>query len=182
MSDAAPEIRTRRLLLRPYRFDDVGDVFAYGSDEEWARYLDVQQPYTRRSTEEDIARAILAGGASPMWAMVHEGRVVGGITLIDRDAGAGELGYSLARPLWGKGLMTEAATAVLIHGFETFGLRRIYASTDIRNTASWRVMEKLGMQREGVLRRDRLIHGELVDEVFYAILREEWSPPGVDAP
>ena len=182
MSDAAPEIRTRRLLLRPYRFDDVDDVFAYGSDEEWGRYLDVQQPYTRRSAGEDVARAILAGGASPMWAIVHEERVVGGVTVIDRGAGAGELGYSLARPLWGQGLMTEAATVAVAYGFETLHLVRIHASTDIRNTASWRVMEKLGMKREGVLRRHRLIQGELVDEVCYAILREEWSPPAGDAP
>ena len=177
MTDSAPEIRTPRLILRPYRFDDVDAVLAYGSDEAWARYLDVPQPYTRRSAEEDVARAILADAASPMWAIVHEGRVCGGITLIDRGAATAELGYSLARPLWGQGIVTEAAAAVVAYGFDTLGLVRIYASTDVRNTPSWRVMEKLGMQREGVLRRHRLIHGELVDEVFYGILREEWSPP-----
>ena len=178
MTDSPPELRTPRLLLRPYRFDDVDAVFAYGSDEEWGRYLDVPQPYTRRSAEEDVARAILADEASPMWAIVHEGSVRGGITLIDRGAAAAELGYSLARPLWGRGLMTEAATAVVAHGFETLGLVRIYASTDVRNTASWRVMEKLGMQREALMRRHRLIRGEYVDEVFYAILREEWPVAG----
>ena len=177
-AEAGPsELRTPRLLLRPFRMADAGDVFAYGSDEEWARYLDVQQPYTRRSAEEDVARAILAGGASPMWAIVHEGRVVGGVTVIDRGAGAGELGYSLARPLWGRGLVTEAAEAVVAHGFGKLGIARIQALADIRNVGSWRVMEKLGMKREGVLRSHQLVHDERTDEVIYAILREEWSPP-----
>lgn len=176
-AEAGPsELRTPRLLLRPYHFDDVDDVFAYGSDEEWGRYLDVPRPYTRRSAEEDVARAILAGAASPMWAIVHEGQVVGGVTVIDRGAGAAELGYSLARPLWGRGLMTEAATAAVAYGFETLDLVRIYASTDTRNVGSWRVMEKLGMKREGVLRSQQLVHDERADEVIYSILREEWTP------
>ena len=153
-------------------------MFAYASNAEWARYLDVPQPYTWRNAEEHIAQTILADPAkNPTWAIVHEGRVSGGINLTFDAFGAAEMGYSITRPLWGRGLMTEAAVAVLAYGFQSMDPARIYAHADIRNTGSWRVMEKLGMQREGVLRRHRTLRGENIDDVLYAILREEWSPP-----
>lgn len=173
-----PQLRTERLLLRAYRSNDVDDVFAYATDPEWGRYLPVPDPYTRRSAEEFVATTILADPEThPMWAIVHEGRGSGGIDLRVRDPKLGEMGYSIARPLWGRGLTTEAARAVIAYGFETLGLVRIHAYADIRNEASWRVMEKLGMQREGVLRRNRMTKGEYVDDVIYSVLAEEWSPP-----
>ncbi len=172
------QLRTLRLLLRPFRMDDVDDVFAYASDAEWNRYLGLPEPYTRRSAEEFVASAMLADpDTTPMWAIVHEGRVSGGIDLRVRDGRWAEMGYSIARPLWGRGLTTEAAQAVITHGFEELGLARIQASADVRNEGSWRVMEKLGMERTGVAHGDRLLGGTRVDAVFYEILREGWSPP-----
>ena len=172
------ELRTPRLLLRPFRSDDVDDVLAYASDEEWNRYLGLPEPYTRRSAEEFVAKSILADSqTTPIWAIDYEGRVTGGIDLRVRGHGVAEMGYSITRPLWGQGLTTEAATAVIAHGFEKLGLARIQAFADIRNTGSWRVMEKLGMQREGLLRGNRVVHDQRVDDVLYAVLREEWSPP-----
>ena len=178
--EGPPELRTDRLLLRPFRSDDVEGVLAYASDSEWNRYLGLPEPYTRRSAEEFIASAILADREThPMWAIEHEGRVSGGINLTVHGLARAELGYSLARPLWGRGLTTEAARAVITYGFESLGLVRIQAYADICNEASWRAMEKLGMQREGVLRSNRLVRGARVDDVLYAVLREEWTPPVV---
>ena len=178
-TDDHAELHTERLLLRPYRLDDVGDVLDYATDPEWARFLDVPDPYVRRSAEDFIATAIVAERATnAMWAIVHEGKVCGGIALTVHDPGSAEVGYSIARPLWGQGLTTEAAQAVIAYGFEELALTRIHAYADVRNAASWRVMEKLGMQREGLLRSNHLIHDERTDDVIYAILREEWSPPG----
>ena len=177
-----PELRTERLLLRPFRFDDVDDVFAYATDLEWARHLPVPVPYARPDAEEFVARCILADPENRLeWAVVHEGSVSGGVTLIIQRPGTAELGYSIARPLWGQSLTTEAAQAVVAHGFEELGLTRIQAYADIRNKGSWRVMEKLGMTREGVLRGNRIVHGERVDDVLYAILRDNWSPAGDQA-
>ena len=172
------EIRTPRLLLRPFRSDDVDDVFAYATDPEWGRYLPLPDPYTRRSAEEFVARNLLVDGETRFtWAMVHEGRVSGGVDLTVYAPGSAEMGYSIARPLWGQGLVTEAGAAVVAHGFEELGLARIQASADTCNVASWRVMEKLGMQRTGVAHGDRLVGDTRVDAVFYAVLREEWTPP-----
>lgn len=173
-----PELRTERLLLRPFRSNDVDDVLGYATDAEWGRYLPVPDPYTRRSAERFVAGAILTDPETrPIWAIVHEGRVAGAFNLTVRGPGRAELGYSIARPLWGRGLTTEAAAAVISHGFESLELVRIFAMADVRNTASWRVMEKLGMRREGVLRRHAVLRGEHVDHVLYAVLADEWSPP-----
>ena len=176
--EGPPELRTGRLLLRPFRMDDVDDVFAYASDAEWNRYLGLPEPYTRRSAEEFVSNMVLADWeTNPMWAIVHEGRVSGGINLTTRGRDQTELGYSIARPLWGRGLTTEAARAVIDYGFQSMGLARIYSFANIENEGSWRVMEKLGMKREGIMRSNRLVRDERVDDVFYAVLREEWSPP-----
>jgi len=181
--EALPELRTERLLLRPFRFDDVDDVFAYATDAEWARYLPVPDPYTRRDAEEFVARCILVDGESRFeWAVVHDGRVCGGVSLTVARPGVAELGYSLARPLWGRGLATEAARVVVAHAFEQLGLVGIQAYADVRNKGSWRVMEKLGMQRVGVAHGDRLVRGERVDSVSYEVLRDDWSPAGEKAP
>ena len=176
--EGLPELRTERLLLRPYRLDDVEDVLAYATDPKWSRYLEVPSPYTRRDAEEFVAKSLLADPrTNPTWAIVYEDHAVGNIDLRVRSHGVAEMGYSIARPLWGQSLVAEAASAVVAHGFEQLVLARVQAFADIRNKGSWRVMEKLGMKREGLLRSNRLIHDERTDGVIYAILAEEWSPP-----
>ena len=176
--EAPPELRTDRLLLRPYRMADVDDVFATASDPEWGRYIQVPAPYTPRDAEEFVARVVLTDPADNLrWAVVHEGRVVGNVDLTPGPEGVAELGYALARPLWGQGLVTEAARAVLAHGFEAMSLVRIFAYAVPANAASLRVLEKLGMKREGLLRSHRQIRGEYVDDAFYSLLRDEWSAP-----
>ncbi|MDE2669762.1 MAG: GNAT family N-acetyltransferase [Chloroflexota bacterium] len=181
--EAIPELRTERLLLRPFHSGDVDHVFAYASNPEWSRYLPVPDPYTRRDAEEFVAGCILVDGEKRFeWAVVHDGRVSGGVSLTTRRPGVAELGYSIARPLWGQGLTTEAARAVIAHAFEELRLVRIQAFADIRNAASWRVMEKLGMERIGVAHRDRLVGGDRVDSVFYELLRDNWSPAEEQAP
>ena len=64
---------------------------------------------------------------------------------------------------------------MIAHGFESYGFARIYAFADIHNEASWRVMEKVGMRREGVLRSNRLVAGERIDDVLYAVLSDDLS-------
>lgn len=171
------ELHTERLLLRPFALDDVDDVLAYAADGEWGRYLPVPMPYTRRDAEEFVGRAIDELSAPVVtFALVLDGRVVGGVNLrIDSDNAVAELGYSLARDYWGRGLTPEAARAVMHWGFRVFDLEKVYARADARNVRSWRVMEKLGMQREALLRAHRLEHGERTDELWYGLLRLEWE-------
>ena len=174
-------IRTARTILRPFRFNDVEDVFEYANDEEWSRYLLVLPvPYTWAHAERFVAGQILRDRFSyPSWAIEVHGRVAGGISLrFEAEQRVAELGYAVARALWGQGLALEAARAVLDVAFREYpALNRIRASADARNTRSIRVMQKLGMTREGLLREDRAFRGELVDEVVFGLLRRERNEP-----
>jgi ribosomal-protein-alanine N-acetyltransferase len=172
------ELRTARLLLRPFRVSDVDDALAYRNDEEFARYLPwVPQPFTLRDAEDFVARNVLEPWeTSPTFAVVLDGRVVGTVNLeVDGKTRFAMLGYAIGRDHWGKGLTPEAARAAIGWGFATFELGKIWASTDLRNERSWRVMEKLGMRREGLYRSHAVAGGQQIDEVSYGLLREEWE-------
>ena len=177
MSAGNVELTTKRLVLRPFRLEDADDVFDYSSDEEWARYLPhVPQPYTRKAAEEKVARNVLeSGDTNPGWAIVLDQTLIGGIWLMDIQNDLGELGYELSREHWGKGLMPEAARAVVTWGFESRRLAKIHASTDSRNTRSERVLRKVGMRREGVFRSHFKARKGRSDSVHYGLLREEWE-------
>ena len=81
----------------------------------------------------------------------------------------GEIGYELARVHWGKGLINEALVAVINWAFERYDLFKIVATADIRNERSLRVMERLGMRREGLLRSHMI---RKADQVIYGLIRE----------
>jgi ribosomal-protein-alanine N-acetyltransferase len=170
------ELRTERLLRRAFELDDVEDVFAYASDPELTRYLPAPQPYARQDAEEFVARRVLASwDTRPVWALALNGSVIGDIELrFNPQHETAELGYSVARDHWGKGLAPEAARAVVQWGFEERGLAKVFARADARNTNSRRVMEKLGMTREGLLRSHLERRGQRIDEVYYGVLRAEW--------
>jgi len=171
-------LETERLLLRPYVFEDVEAIHRYAVDVEWGYFLPVPNPFKREDAVAFVARQVLLEPKEQVaWAIVHDDVPVGGINLrLHPEDRLGEMGWSIARWLWGRGLMTEAARAVLDAAFETCPeLNRIRAMADARNVGSLRVMEKLGMQREGTLRQNRMARGKFVDEVWCGILRAEWQ-------
>jgi RimJ/RimL family protein N-acetyltransferase len=172
------ELRTNRLLLRPWRLSDVDDAFSYASDPEWGRYLWMtSQPYTNHDAEEWVARCVLnPWDRDAQFAIESGGHVIGGVrlNLVDQAGGTAGIGYNIGRSHWGRGLATEAAGAVIKYGFEALHLHRIFATADSRNLASIRVMQKLAMQHEATLRQHRFYRGEYADEVYYAILAEEY--------
>jgi len=171
-------IQTPRLLLRRYRLTDAEEVFAYARDPEWGCFLPgVPEPYERQHADQFVASHVLKDWRTEShWALEHQGRVVGrvGLTPAPRHRRA-ELGYELARWLWGRGLMTEAASAVVDEAFRKLPLGKILAHAIAANVGSTRVMEKIGMQCEATLRRHWVFHGRAYDAVNYGILREEWE-------
>ena len=175
------ELNTERLLLRPFRLSDIDDVLDYASDPDWAAFY--PRPYDRGSTEYMVAQAVLSSwDKKAEFAIVFEGRVIGLVELtVDPKNQTAELGYDIARNMWGQGLAVEAAVAVCDWGFREYGLARVYARADQRNSRSLRVMEKLGMTREGIHRSSE-VWGDRVDEVSYAVLRDEWSGPSAPLP
>lgn len=172
-------LRTARLLLRPFEVTDVDDVYAYASDPEVARFRPLPDPYAREDALEFINRQIRTDWSTNAEFAIEFGpRLIGGISLhVNPEHETAELGYLLGRRWWGQGLATEAARAVVDWGFHRFRLHKVYARAHVDNTRSWRVMERLGMTREGVLRGHWKMRDEHVDLVYYAVFRDEWAPP-----
>jgi RimJ/RimL family protein N-acetyltransferase len=138
-------------------------------------------PYTRGDAERFVAGQVLLDPvAHPSWAITLGAEPIGGINLrFQFENRLAEVGYSVARALWNQGFTTEAATAVIGAAFQTHpDLNRVHARADTRNGASQRVMEKVGMIKEGVLRQSRVERGEAYDEAWWGILREEWEARG----
>ena len=92
------------------------------------------------------------------------------------DYRSASLGYCFDDAAWGHGYATEAARALLRWAFDTLDLNRVQAETDTRNVASARVLEKLGFVREGTLREDCVVNGEVSDSWVYGLIRREWRP------
>ena len=174
------KLKTRRLLLRPFELRDARDVYEYAKNPDWAVYLPLPSPYTYRDAEEYVARSLLVSwDTDPIFAVTLNDNVVGSVDIrVDTRNSAAEIGYAVGREHWGQGIMAEAASAAIDWAFREFDLARISARADLDNRQSWMVMEKLGMQREGITRssgpsvRDPNTRD---DTVTYAILRDEWE-------
>jgi len=175
MSGDAGALIGARVLLRPFRFDDVSAVLAYASDREVTRHLE-WDAYDDRPTAEAFIRSTRSGGA--VWfaraiVLRETDHVIGGVDLrivAPRDRRA-EIGYGLARAYWGQGYATEAAGLILRFGFEALGLVRIEALCSIDNERSARTLERLGMRREGRLAQYRFKKGSQRDHYLYAMTR-----------
>ena len=92
----------------------------------------------------------------------------------NREYRSATIGYCLDDAAWGQGFATEAAGALLQWAFDTLQLNRVQAETDTRNTASSRVLERLGFVHEGTLREDCIVEGEVSDTAVYGLLRRQW--------
>jgi RimJ/RimL family protein N-acetyltransferase len=153
-----PSLQTDRLLLRPYRLTDVSDLVRLaGAREVAATTLRIPHPYREQDAVEFISsfQAEAEIGASARFAITlrQNGELCGGIGLrIEKAHQHAELGYWIGVPYWGRGYATEAAHAAVNYGFETLGLRRIFASCVSENSASARVLQKIGMKYEGCQR------------------------------
>ena len=174
-------LRTARLLLRAFREDDFDDVHAYASQPEVARYMD-WGPNALEETQAFMGRMFEAQARWPRddvnLAIEHmaDRRVIGSIRLGAKPADeSADVGYCINRDYWGRGIVTEAARAMLGVAFEVLGAHRVWAWCDVRNAGSYRVMERLGMRREGTLRQNVRMKGEWRDTYLYAILADEFG-------
>jgi len=175
------EIETERLLLREYREEDWVQVHEYCKLPEVSRYM-IWGPNLEDNTREFIGQSIVHQNKTPrqqyeMAAVLKEtGAVIGGIGMrlkSDRKKDA-DLGYCYSPAVWGKGIGTEAAAAMIKFGFQSFGLHRIWATCDVENLGSAGIMRKCGMTPEAHFRQDELIKGRWRDTLLYAILDHEW--------
>jgi RimJ/RimL family protein N-acetyltransferase len=182
----SPTLHTARLLLRPFAEADTDAIFALQSNPRVLRYWDAPPWHQRAQAERFIAVCR---------QMEHQG--TGARLAIERSADdmfigwchlsqwnpvyrSARIGYCLDEVAWGNGFATEAAGAMLQWAFDTLDLNRVQSEADTRNIASSRVLEKLGFIREGTLREDCIVAGEISDSWVYGLLRRQWkhSQPG----
>lgn len=175
-----PVLRTTRLILRPFTLADAPDVQRLAGAREVAANMSfVPHPYLDGMAEAWISGqpAGLIEGTNVVYAITdgESGALIGAIALsVVAEHGRAELGYWIGVPYWNNGYTTEAATEMLRYAFEELDLRRVQARHFDTNPASGRVMQKIGMTREGVMRRHFVKWRQPVDVVFYGILAEEW--------
>lgn len=175
-------IRTDRLILRPFTRGDLEALHAIHSLPEVTRYL-----YWSARDREQVAEALETKiGQTALTAegqvlalaveLAATGELIGDGVLIwhSRLHRGGEIGYVFHPRHHGRGYATETAEALLALGFDGLDLHRIVGRLDGRNTASARVLERLGMRREAHLVANEMVKGEWTDELVYAILRHEW--------
>jgi RimJ/RimL family protein N-acetyltransferase len=182
MSLPAPTLHTARLRLRPFTEADTDAIFALQSNVGVLRYWDAPPWKDRAQAERFIAVCGQieqeATGARLAVERAADGVFIGWCSLNtwNPEFRSARLGYCFNDAAWGQGFATEAAGALLQWAFDTLDLNRVQAETDTRNTASSRVLEKLGFVREGRLREDCIVDGDISDTWVYGLLRREWKP------
>ncbi len=180
MSNAATpppvsHLQTTRLILRALGPGDADDIFAYATDPDITQYT----LWSAHTTIEDSQRFIawISGGSLACWAIVQPatGQVIGTSFLYSHHGRhhRAEIAFNVAKHSWGRGYATEAAQAVIRAGFTHYGLNRIEGTCMLGNVASARVMEKVGMGFEGILRQYVFAKKAFHDMQLYAILRED---------
>jgi len=168
-----PPLATERLRLRERRPEDAEALFPSLSDPElmrwWSRppYESIEELHDHFAQENDVWRC---------WTITlpESDRAIGFVAAGEKRQGkVTEIGYMLARDHWGTGVAREAVAAVITQLFAE-GQRRVFADTDPQNTASNALLERLGFQREGLLRGEWETHIGVRDSVIWGLLADEW--------
>jgi RimJ/RimL family protein N-acetyltransferase len=171
-----------RIRLREVGPADAAAAFRWVSDPAYFRYM-AYEVVGSIADEEAFLRDMEAQAHErprrqyPLGVELRSsGELVGmaRIGITSPEHRGGDIGYGLRRDQWGRGIATEAAALLLDFGFRTLGLHRVVAYHDPENIASGRVMQKLGMQREGRLRQNVWAHGAWRDSAAYAILEPDY--------
>lgn len=175
-----PSLETDRLLLRSFHLGDAPEVQRLAGDVDIASTtLEIPHPYEDGIAEEWISthKERYDRGEFVCFAIVlkQSNTLIGSISLtIEPKHDRCELGYWIGKPYWGNGYCTEAANAIICFGFDVMKLNRIYSHHMIRNPASGRVLEKLGMNYEGYSRQHVKKFGVYEDIRLYSMLYSEY--------
>ena len=165
--------------LSEFRSSDKPALIQHLNDRDiYDRTLRIPFPYTDADADEWLARVakITEQHGQPVHFAIRtaDDALIGGCGFDDFQVGKShraEVGYWLAKPFWGRGIMTAVVQRVCQHAFEEFGLVKITAHVFTHNPASARVLEKCGFQQEGFLRKHFLKDGQFIDARLFALLR-----------
>lgn len=176
------EIKTKRLILRQFKESDYDDLYEFLSqlkDDEFEGYPGIDYENGRghlkyRLNSQEFFAIVLPSENQ------GKGKVIGNIYCGKRDFYAGEVGYIINKNFQKKGYGAEALWAVVSSAFKE-GAHRVYAECDPRNTPSWKLLEKVGLQREAHFKKNIFFHKDAEenpvwkDTYVYAIIKEDWE-------
>lgn len=175
------KLETERLILRRLTLDDVDAAFTnWVTDEEVTKYLRWKPHKNKDETREIFNSWIDEYRNLEYYQWVVELKEIGepigtiGVVSLDNKTEMVHIGYALGRAWWANGIMTEALTRLIEFFFEEVGVNRIESMFDPENIGSGKVMEKVGMEYEGTLRKADWNNQGIVDAKYYAILAEDY--------
>ena len=178
-----PEVDAGDLRLRALRLADAEHLYAIFSDEQVTEHYDLDTFSDPRQALELIERfkGRYENRIGLRWAIVRKESpdvVLGtcGYNLWIQPSSRAVLGFDLERRHWRQGIMSQALQATLAFGFGPMALNRVEALSFAQNTASRRLLEKIGFSCDGVLREYELIKGRFVDMAMYSLLQREYAP------
>ena len=171
-------IKTERLILRQFQLRDNADMFQWASNPDVVKFLSYEPHKTIEETNAILTSWVKSYNemSTYNWAIEFQGVVIGNISVVDKDdeCFTCHLGWQIDKPYWNKGIMTEAAKAVVDYLFDQVHYDRITSGCDTRNIGSSRVMQKTGMTLEGTFRRCCYQKdGSIGDKFYYAILESD---------
>ena len=168
-------LETERLLIRQFTMDDVEEVYEYTSNPVVMKYIP-EGVMTEEETKKFILENIEVKAEKYAVILKEENRLIGHIAFF-RYFGEHtyEIGWVFNPEYYNRGFATEAADTILNYGFRKLKLHRIIATCQPENISSYRIMEKIGMRREGYFKKCIPHELEWWDEYYYAILAEEWT-------
>jgi RimJ/RimL family protein N-acetyltransferase len=181
MSLPTPTLHTTGLRLRPVTDADADPLFELHSSARVLRYWDAPPWAERERADRFIAASRQMAedgtGARLVIDRASDGSFCGwcSLTRWNPDHRSAALTYILQEAAWGNGYATAAGLALLRWAYDTSDLNRVQAEADTRNVASARVLEKLGFVREGMLREDCVVNGEVSDSWVYGLIRRDWQ-------
>lgn len=172
-------METERLLIRRFSPNDWQDLFEYLSQKDVVKY----EPYGVFTEDASREEAINRSKNESFWAVCLKdtGKLIGNIYLSKQEFDTWELGYVFNKNYQGKGFATEAAKALLNYIFKNMGAHRVVAMCNPLNEPSWKLLERLGMRREGYLIKNIYFHIDnnnqpiWQDTYEYAILASDWE-------
>jgi len=176
-----PILESEHLVLRRPELSDAAAVQEFLQERQIAaNTLHIPFPYPKGAAEAWVARTQSAydAGEACSFAIVlkDEDLLIGAVALkLDLEHRRGELGYWIGKPYWNQGYASEASQRLVSYGFDVLGLNRIHATYFADNPASERVMQKIGMRYEGLMRQYYLKWGEYRDTGIYAITRSDYE-------
>jgi [ribosomal protein S5]-alanine N-acetyltransferase len=172
-----PTLETKRLILRPLAASDARAIFEYSKNPAFSQCLKRKKAFSRKDVLKYVS-GILHKDPLLYWAVIlkENNRLIGdcGLCELNQDAQRAELSYAISPDVWNQGYATEVVDCVIRYGFEQNNLNRIEAHCNTGNAASEKVLQKNGLNLEGILRQYIQCDGQPLDMKMYSILKQQW--------